>query len=76
MAKTQVHVWHTPEGKIVAIGRPEKNSKCVVVPVSGHGHSIFSTEVDHRELQSMHRTHAVDLEKKKLVKHAGAGRRR
>ena len=67
MSKTTVHVWHTNEGQIIAIGRPAKGAKHPLVPVSSAGQSVMAIDVDASAIATLHRTHVVDVSKKALV---------
>jgi hypothetical protein len=66
MSKVNIHVWHTNDGQIVAIGRPVSNHK--VVPIAKGNHSVMETEVDEVHIEKLHQTHRVDLKQKILVK--------
>jgi hypothetical protein len=71
MSRVTVHLWHTPEGQIVAIGRPGKasNVKDVkVTPISERGHSVFATDVDEHTIEKLHETHVVDIKREALVR--------
>jgi hypothetical protein len=70
MSRVTIHLWHTPEGQIVAIGRPVKasNVKDVeVTPLSERGHAVFATDVDEHTIEKLHETHVVDLQRGTLV---------
>jgi hypothetical protein len=68
MSKVHVHVWHTNEGQIIAIGRPGNAPKYKAVPISVQGHSILETDVNEADVQKLHQTHVVDVHKKTLIK--------
>jgi hypothetical protein len=70
MSRVTIHVWHTPDGQIVAIGRPGKasNLKDVqVTPISERGHTVFATDVDEHTIEKLHETHVVDIKRGVLV---------
>ena len=68
MSKLHAHIWHTNEGQIIAIGRPGNQAKHKAVPISNQGHSILPVEIDEHEIKTLHKTHAVDVHQKMLIK--------
>jgi hypothetical protein len=67
MSSVTIHVWHTPDGRIVAIGQPVPASKRKVIPLSERGHTVFETDVDEHLIKQLHETHVVDVDRKVLV---------
>jgi hypothetical protein len=67
MSRVAIHVWHTPEGRIVAIGRPGKAASVEVTPVGERGHTVLATDVDESTVEKLHETHVVDVQRAVLV---------
>jgi len=67
MSRVAIHVWHTPEGQIVAIGQPAETSDVNVVPISERGHTVLATDVDEHVIEKLHETHVVDVQRGVLV---------
>jgi len=68
MAKVKIHIWHSANGEILAIGRPMGTAKCV--PLSGQDQSVLETEIEEEHIARMHQTHVVDAGLKTLVEHS------
>ncbi len=68
MAKLKIHVWHSANGKIVAIGRPMGAVECV--PLSGEDQSVLETEIEEEHIARLHQTHVVDVRQKTLVEYS------
>jgi hypothetical protein len=69
MSKVSVHVWHSANGKILAVGRPmiPQDFGLKAVPVTGKDHFVLETEVSEDLINALWETHLVDVEKKVLV---------
>jgi hypothetical protein len=67
MSKMMVHVWHSHEGQIVAVGRPVKTARHTLVPASAPGHSVLAIEIEESAVPTLHQTHAVDISRRALV---------
>jgi hypothetical protein len=67
MSKVTVHVWHTPDGQIVAIGRPGKASSVKIIPLSERGHTVCATDVEGYTIEKLHETHVVDIQRGDLA---------
>jgi hypothetical protein len=67
MAKTNITVWHSAHGEILAIGRSTGKHK--VNPVAAQNQFIVETEIEEANIKGLHLTHMVDTQTKSLVKH-------
>jgi hypothetical protein len=66
MSKIKVLVWHTPIGKIVAVGQP--TSQFEITFIGDDNQAVLVAEVDEELVQDLHRTHVVDVENKTLIR--------
>jgi hypothetical protein len=71
MSKISVQVWHSADGQIIAIGRPAPERAKGIVPTVAGAHAILETDVDEYQIPELHRTHAVDVGRGRLVPQAG-----
>jgi hypothetical protein len=73
----KVHIWSGPDGQIIAVGRPQVEGKNQqgslegtarsVEPLAGGAQAILELDAPEEELQVLHETYYVDLEKRVLV---------
>jgi hypothetical protein len=67
MPGVTIHVWHTSDGRITAIGRPLSASRLKVIPLSERDCMVFETNVDEHLITQLHETHVVDVHRRVLV---------
>ena len=62
-----VFVWYTPEGSILAVGRPGQDDGIKAIPIIGEHQHCVEMEVDESILSCLCETHRIDIGNKKLV---------
>lgn len=75
MPKVNISVWHKPNGQIVAIGRA-MTTKHKITPIGDENQFVFQTDVEESQIETLHRTHIVDVNAKALVEHSPRGSKR
>jgi hypothetical protein len=69
MSDKKVHIWHTADGTIVAVGSAKlpPGSTLKVTPFASPGEYVLEAELGEHLLGSLRRTHRVDVEAKTVV---------
>jgi len=63
--KVTILVWHTPTGKIVAVGEPVSDFE--ITFAQDKSRFVIVTEVEKALVEDLHRAHAVDIENGILI---------
>jgi hypothetical protein len=61
------------DGLIIAVGQPAPDAEQKFAPIAGRDQGILETQVEEREVKTLHRTHKVDVKKKSLVAAKASG---
>jgi hypothetical protein len=67
MPKTNVLLWHLANGEIVAVARAVGKHRATAI--AGEGQLILETDVEEQDIKGLHRSHIVDTQAKKLIRH-------